>query len=257
MDPTDPVWMQSGMPPHADSGPPSTQDNSSRDEQVDSPAAGFTDFAQTEPVDARDAEATRVSSRQRLKLILLPFGFTFLLTSLFLAMRGVLDLGGMVALGGPYEIAHPAPGYWWIFPVAIIGCILIVFASAGMFSFGHGMAGPASPAGLPLRGMGMLPGAGGTTSLVALFFWPAIFLSLGWNFCEYGFFRSGGRAWGWVISGVVFMLMGGLPLYFSMRKVSGRELLEAVRINAGVLWPQLLGIAAGIPLGILFFRAVS
>ena len=92
---------------------------------------------------------------------------------------------------------------------------------------------------------------------MALFFWPAIFLSLGWNFCEYGFFASEGLVWGWIICGVVFMLMGGLPLYLVARKTTWSELLEATKKNAGSLWPQVLGIAVGIPLGILFFGAVS
>lgn len=94
-------------------------------------------------------------------------------------------------------------------------------------------------------------------NLVALLFWPAIFLSLGWNFMEYGFFSGEGLVWGWIICGVVFVLMGGLPVYLVRRKLSGSELLGVVKDNSRSLWPQLLGVAAGIPLGILFFRAVS
>jgi hypothetical protein len=180
----------------------------------------YVDFAETEPDEPRDTEDAPDSPRQWLWLILLPLGFTFLLTSLFLAMRGVMDLGGMVAIGGPYEIAHPAPGYWWIFPVSIIGCILIVFASMGVFSVMRGRPGPA---GTPFSAMGMDSESGGTISLVALFFWPAIFLSLGWNFCEYGFFKTGGLAWGWIICGVVFVAMGGLPLYLVARKVKAKD----------------------------------
>ncbi|MEW6553666.1 MAG: hypothetical protein AB1384_05215 [Actinomycetota bacterium] len=173
---------------------------------------------------------------------------------LFLAMRGVLDEGGMVARGGPYEIAHPAPDYWWIFPVSIIGMIIIVFASMGMFSLMRGMAGSASS---PFSGRGALSGGDGAVSLVALFFWPAIFLSLGWNFLEYGFFTGEGLAWGWIVCGVVFVLMGGLPLYLVARKTTGRELLTAVKENRRSLWPQIAGISAGLPLGILFFGAVA
>jgi hypothetical protein len=40
--------------------------------------------------------------------------------------------------------------------------------------------------------------------------WSALFLSLGWNFWEYGL--ADGPVWGWIICGVVFVLMGGLPL---------------------------------------------
>lgn len=227
MDPTDPIWRQT-------IGPPAMENSPSHEKAGDSANAEFVDFAETDPVDSRDAGDAPTSPRQTLWLLLLPLGFTFLLTCLFLAMRGVMELGGMVAIGGPYEIAHPAPNYWWIFPLSIIGCILIVFMSIGMFSTGHGKA-----------------------SLVALFFWPAIFLSLGWNFCEYGFFKSEGLAWGWIVCGVVFVLMGGLPLYLVMKKISGRELLETIKSNSKTLWPQLLGIAVGIPLGILFFNVIS
>ena len=46
--------------------------------------------------------------------------------------------------------------------------------------------------------------------------WPALFLSLGWNFLEFGFDPPGeddGLVWGWIVCGVVFWLMGGLPLF--------------------------------------------
>jgi hypothetical protein len=247
MDPTDPVWMQTGTSPPADSGGPVGDPGLPEDVE-------FVDFAETEPDDERDSRDAPVSPRQWLWLVLLPLGFTFLLTALFLAMRGVMELGGMVAIGGPYEIAHPAPNYWWIIPVAIIGCILIVFASMGMFSFRSGMTGFVS---LPFSREGVFSQGRGKASLVALFFWPAIFLSLGWNFCEYGFFNPEGLVWGWIVCGVVFVIMGGLPLYLAARKTSWSGLLAATKRNAGSLWPQLMGVAAGIPLGILFFRAVS
>ena len=36
--------------------------------------------------------------------------------------------GGFVASGGPYEIAHPAPGWGWLVPVSI----LALFAFGGL-----------------------------------------------------------------------------------------------------------------------------
>lgn len=44
--------------------------------------------------------------------------------------------------------------------------------------------------------------------------WPALFLSLGWNFLDYGFNPpdGDGAVAGWLIPGVIFMLMGGVPL---------------------------------------------
>ncbi len=179
-----------------------------------------------------------------MRLLLLPCAFAFFLTILFLAMRGVMDLGGMVAVGGPYEIAHPAPGYWWIFTISIMACVVIALANMGVFSLPRAAA--AANYG-PFGGIRSLTEGNGEVSLVAVFFWPAIFLSLGWNFCEYGFFRAEGLAWGWVASGIVFVFMGGIPLYVLLKEVSARELLEVGRRNLGAIWPQLLGIAAAIP----------
>ncbi|RJP33622.1 MAG: hypothetical protein C4536_03965 [Actinobacteria bacterium] len=248
MDPTDPAWMQqTNVPPPPDTGTPRREESASGEPE-------YVDFAETDPAHVRDEGDVRTSPRQWLWLILLPLGFAFLLTCLFLAMRGVMDLGGMVAVGGPYEIAHPAPGYWWIFPVAIIGCIAIVFVSVGIFPLGGGSM---SQVASPFPNAGMLSASDSKASLVAVLFWPAIFLSLGWNFLEYGFFKAEGLAWGWAVCGVVFVAMGGFPLYLVLRKVSRAQLLEAVKENAGSLWPQLLGIAAGIPLGVLFFSAIS
>jgi hypothetical protein len=44
--------------------------------------------------------------------------------------------------------------------------------------------------------------------------WPGLFLSLGWNFFEYGI-RAGGVA-GWLVPGVLFVLMGGVPLVWAL-----------------------------------------
>ncbi|MBN1273251.1 MAG: hypothetical protein JXB26_13370 [Candidatus Aminicenantes bacterium] len=119
-------------------------------------------------------------------------GFCFCLTCFYMAMRGVMDLGGFVASGGPYEIAHPAPGWIWVFFAA-------VFAGLFFLLVNH----------LNARKVGGL-------NLLVLA-WPALFLSLGENFLEYSFTFPGsepGIVWGWFICGAVFILMGGLPLIF-------------------------------------------
>jgi hypothetical protein len=56
----------------------------------------------------------------------------------------------------------------------------------------------------------------GGPKLVALA-WPALFLALGWNFLEYAFDPpppEDGVIWGWLICGIVFVAMGGVPLLF-------------------------------------------
>ena len=45
--------------------------------------------------------------------------------------------------------------------------------------------------------------------------WPALFLSLGYNFFDYAFKGSGVEA-GFLICGIVFGLMGGLPLVWAI-----------------------------------------
>jgi hypothetical protein len=117
-------------------------------------------------------------------------GLGFCLTLLFLGMRAVMDVGGACADGGPYVSALPCPDG---VPLAMIGGIF------GLFLFGGLAALGGSRIGGPYGGLVFLA-------------WPALFLSLGWNFLEYGFRSPGGWEWGWLIPGVLFILMGGGPL---------------------------------------------
>jgi hypothetical protein len=113
------------------------------------------------------------------------------LTLLFLSMRSVMEIGGSCASGGPYVVGRTCPDGTWLAPVSIwvgIGaCVLMV--------------------------IGAFPGAGPQP---VVFAWPALFLSLGWNFWEYGLNPPGDPAsftvWGWILCGVIFVVMGGLPL---------------------------------------------
>ena len=121
-------------------------------------------------------------------------GLAMSLTLVFLSMRAVMDVGGFCADGGPYVVeTHCTEGV----PLLLTGGIL------GLFLFGGLMAWKGSVIGGPYGG------------LVALA-WPVLFLSLGWNFLEYAFNPPGppgqGIVWGWLIPGVLFILMGGLPL---------------------------------------------
>jgi hypothetical protein len=60
--------------------------------------------------------------------------------------------------------------------------------------------------------------------------WPALFLSLGWNFLDFGLHPPGGAggvAVGWLVCAVLFGLMGGIPLLYALpatvRHFTGRE----------------------------------
>lgn len=118
-------------------------------------------------------------------------GFVVCLTMLFESMRSVMEIGGSCASGGPYEISRPCPtGVAWIMPVSIFGGLaFLAIGACGVFRLG----GPRP----------------------YLFAWSALFLALGWNFFAYGFDApGGGTSVGFLVSGVVFALMGGIPLIF-------------------------------------------
>ncbi len=119
-------------------------------------------------------------------------GLAMCLTLLFLGMRAVMDVGGACADGGPYVSRQSCPEG---VPLAMMGGIF------GLFAFGGMAAAGGSQVGGPYGG-------------IVFFAWPALFLSLGWNFLQYGIWPPGGGGleWGWLICGIVFVLMGGFPL---------------------------------------------
>jgi hypothetical protein len=108
------------------------------------------------------------------------------LTLVFLGMRAVMDVGGSCGSGGPYVIATPCPdGVAGLIPLAIFAGL------AGVFLYS--------------MNAWKLPGP-----RLTFLTWSALFLSLGWNFWEYGL--NDGPEWGWIICGIVFVLMGAFPL---------------------------------------------
>ena len=149
-------------------------------------------------------------------------GLCAALTMLFWSMRAVMEIGGSCASGNvPYETTRPCPqGTGWMMTSSIFG---------GLFMLGlYAVSAAGGPSLLPLA-------------------WPALFLSLGWNFFEYGVdppFGSG-VAPGWLVCGVLFALMGGLPLL--------------LLLNSGWLQSLFTGKEmAGVPRGaILAFQAVA
>jgi len=120
------------------------------------------------------------------------FGITFALTGVWLGMRAVMDIGGSCASGGPYEIATPCPQ--GVDVLLVLG-IPLGIVSAGVMVWKGSLLGPAY------------------AGLVALA-WPVLFLSLGWNFLEYGIRNPLGEGveLGWLIPGIIFVIMGGVPL---------------------------------------------
>ena len=154
-------------------------------------------------------------------------GLAFCIALLWLGMRAVMDLGGYCASGGPYQIAVECPD--------------AVIASTPLSIFGGFLA-----AGLIIWGAAGLPGAWMSLVLLA---WPALFLSLGWNFLQYGFYPpEGGWVWSWLFCGVLFVLMGGIPLIVGIGW--GREEAHGGRAYASgrvVVRPKPAASATGDP----------
>jgi hypothetical protein len=131
--------------------------------------------------------------RDVLLVIVATFGLSVCITLIWLGMRAVMDIGGACAEGGPFVPVQPCPEGA---PAAL------TLGMLGIFGFGA---------------LGLWAGAqiGGGWAALPLLAWPALFGSLGWNFLEYGLtFEEGAIIWGWVIPGVVFILMAVIPLWF-------------------------------------------
>jgi hypothetical protein len=143
-------------------------------------------------------------------------------------MRAVMNIGGSCASGGPYEIAVECP------PGVDVVMILSIPA---LFLFGGLMLWKGARLGGPYAG------------LVALA-WPALFLSLGWNFLECGLRPPGGGGpeFGWLIPGVLFVLMGGVPLGFWIRakpwRAARQPASQATSVGAAMtMAPSMIQLA--------------
>lgn len=147
-------------------------------------------------------------------------GIAAALTVVFLSMRAVMDIGGVCAEGGPFVPRQPCPDG---VPGLLVGGMWIGVLLALVY------IGLASRFRIP--------------SLAGLL-WPALFISLGWNFLDYAFDPPFGTDLevGWLVPGILFMLMGGIPLWIWLSVVRGRGVTPAAsRI------PVRLQPVAGIP----------
>ena len=129
------------------------------------------------------------------------------LTVTFLGMRAVMDIGGVCAEGAtPFEISRPCPEG---VPGLLMGGIWLGVIAAIVYVFAAGRARIPSLAGL---------------------LWPALFIALGFNFLQYAFDPPEGEGivWGWLVPGVLFVLMGAVPLLFWLSMLRDRAKAEQV-----------------------------
>jgi hypothetical protein len=115
-------------------------------------------------------------------------------TLVFLGMRSVMDVGGACADGGPYVSAQPCPD--GVAAAMFLGIFGLFVSGALVWRYG-------SRIGEPFESLPFLA-------------WPALFCSLGWNFLQYGLFsppEGQGIVWSWLIPGILFELMGLVPLW--------------------------------------------
>jgi hypothetical protein len=169
---------------------------------------------------ARGADGEVPDYRAIAWLLVAAGGLAACITFLVLGMRAVMDIGGSCASGGPFVSVQPCPDG---VPAAM------VVGTLGLFGFG---------------GLGLWAGAriGGGWAALPLLAWPGLFLSLGWNFLEYGIWPPGdepGPAIGWLVCGVVFVLMGAVPLWIAISARNelreGDGLAVATRFGMGDL----------------------
>lgn len=163
------------------------------------------------------------------------------MTCLYLGMRAVMQIGGACADGGPFVPRQPCPQG---VPAMMIGGIWGGIACIAVYLW------QAMKHGVPH---------------LVFFAWPALFISLGWNFLEFGIDPPGdfGLVWGWLICAVLFFIMGTAPLFFVLRpaarRFTGADSPNLPAAGSGRYWLvlQLAAIAAGISLGGMLFTAVT
>ncbi|MGY1745920.1 SHOCT domain-containing protein [Blastococcus sp. SYSU D00695] len=124
------------------------------------------------------------------------------ITILSRIMRSVTAIGGSCADGGPYVSAQPCPDGTGAAMLLVFGCAIVCVIGT---LYGSAVLG--SPGVLWLG-------------------WPALFLTLGWNFLEDGAIDpppGAGISGSFLFCGVLFVLMGSLPLLMAVSVLKERR----------------------------------
>ncbi len=121
-------------------------------------------------------------------------GIVAAMTILYRSMRSVMAVGGSCGSGGPFVIRVECPdGIPVLMNIAVWGGLILFFVAMAAI--------------VKLRAPNLL-----------WLLWPALFLSLGFNFIQFGLDPPGGQdpVGGWIVCGVLFGLMGGVPLLIGL-----------------------------------------
>jgi hypothetical protein len=158
------------------------------------------------------------------------------LTIVTLGGQAIAGQGGFVASGGPYQIAHPVPEGFWLLPVAFIGL--------WVFPLVHGIFASR------IEGFGL-----------AYATWCAVWLSIGGTTFWDGFNPPGGHglAWGWLIMGGVFLLVGlGSTVFYVWALRSPDREPSKMPVNQRLPYAVAIcaALAGGIAVGFQIFAAV-
>jgi hypothetical protein len=164
-------------------------------------------------------------------------GTSACLTIMVLGSRKIMEAGGFVASGGPYQIAHPVPAGSWVLPLAF----------TGLFAFSAAHTVFASRIKAP--------------RLVHVM-WCALWTAVGADTLWYGFRppSGSGLAWGWLIMGGIFLLvgLGSVVGVFATRNLFDWTCSELSAGKLAVYWTVTVAVVlAGIALGVAAVSAAA
>jgi len=170
-------------------------------------------------------------------------GLAACITLMNLVAMVVMELGGFVAAGGPYEIAHPAPDWIALMPISIISG----------FAFG----GLSLWASSRVAGYNLIPAL-----------WTGLFVSLGLQFVFFGLHPPGGGriVWAWIVCAVIFIPLGlaqaravltGNSSFFPRVQSPRYDAYLDRRYRTVYLALVVLGALLGVIGGLQLFRAVA
>lgn len=184
-----------------------------------------------------DQQATALRLGSWLGTAVCALGIAASVTITTVGGMAIMDEGGFVASGGPYQIAHPTPQGLWILPIAFIG----------LFAF------PVVHAVFASRIMGFR---------LIWATWCAVWIATGGTTFWYGLHPPGGSglAWGWLIMGGVFLVVGlvSVSLYFvALRFVEWKRSEMAPRMLLVYSLATAAALMAGVVVGLRAFAAVA